>query len=151
MFTIGLKIIFCLLLAAILGFIIGYLFCKSRCNKENDTYDNMEVIKPKAQSEEPAAAPAKLADDFKPKSVKKEEITPDDLTKIKGVGEKIQTALNELGVFTFSQIASWNEDNVAWVDEYLVFKGRIKREDWINQAKILANGGETEFSKRHDS
>ncbi|MDX5369017.1 MAG: NADH-quinone oxidoreductase subunit E, partial [Alphaproteobacteria bacterium] len=33
-------------------------------------------------------------------------------------------------------------------DARLKFKGRIERDDWIGQAKVLAEGGETEFSKR---
>ena len=38
---------------------------------------------------------------------------------------------------------------VDWVDENLVgFKGRVSRDNWVEQAKILAAGGETEFSKR---
>jgi NADH-quinone oxidoreductase subunit E len=74
----------------------------------------------------------------------------DDLKKISGVGPKIEGILNELGIFHFDQIAAWSADEVAWVDVRLKFKGRIEREDWIGQAKILASGGETEFSKRAD-
>ena len=37
---------------------------------------------------------------------------------------------------------------LAWVDRHLRFKGRIDREKWIEQAKVLAAGGETEFSRR---
>jgi len=72
----------------------------------------------------------------------------DDLKKISGVGPKIEDLLNSLGVYHYDQVAAWTADEVAWVDEYLKFKGRIGREDWIAQAKILADGGETEFSKR---
>jgi NADH-quinone oxidoreductase subunit E len=75
---------------------------------------------------------------------------PDDLKKIKGVGPKIEGILNELGVYHFDQIAGWDEANKAWVDTRLKFKGRIDREDWIAQAKLLAGGGETEFSARVD-
>ena len=75
---------------------------------------------------------------------------PDDLKKIKGVGPKIEGILNELGVYHFDQIAGWDEANKAWVDTRLKFKGRIDREDWIAQAKLLADGGETEFSARVD-
>ena len=39
---------------------------------------------------------------------------------------------------------------IAWVDDNLKFKGRIERDGWIDQAKILAEGGETEFSKRSE-
>jgi NADH-quinone oxidoreductase subunit E len=72
----------------------------------------------------------------------------DDLKLISGVGPKLEQMLNELGVFHFDQIAAWPGETVAWVDDYLSFKGRIGREDWIGQAKILAAGGETEFSRR---
>ena len=75
---------------------------------------------------------------------------PDDLKKIKGVGPKIEGILNDLGVYHFDQIAGWDEANKAWVDTRLKFKGRIDREDWIAQAKLLADGGETEFSARVD-
>lgn len=74
----------------------------------------------------------------------------DDLKRIKGVGPKIEGILNELGVYHFDQVASWTDENKAWVDTRLKFKGRIDREDWIAQAKVLAAGDETEFSKRVD-
>jgi len=51
-------------------------------------------------------------------------------------------------VWHFWQIARWTEAEIAWVDTRLKFKGRIERDEWIAQAKILAEGGETEFSKR---
>ncbi|MEM8813420.1 MAG: NADH-quinone oxidoreductase subunit NuoE [Pseudomonadota bacterium] len=63
---------------------------------------------------------------------------PDDLKRIKGIGPKIEGILHELGVFHFHQVAAWTGDNKHWVDGYLRFKGRIDREDWINQAAKLA-------------
>ncbi len=73
----------------------------------------------------------------------------DDLKKIKGVGPKLEGVLHDMGVFHFDQIASWSDREIAWVDERLKFKGRIERDGWIDQAKTLAAGGETEFSKRN--
>ncbi|SFT63694.1 NADH-quinone oxidoreductase subunit E [Sedimentitalea nanhaiensis] len=74
---------------------------------------------------------------------------PDDLKMIKGVGPKLESALNSIGVFHFDQIASWSPAEVAWADQNLVgFKGRVSRDDWVDQAKALAAGEETEFSKR---
>ncbi|UFI01957.1 NADH-quinone oxidoreductase subunit E [Roseibium aggregatum] len=73
---------------------------------------------------------------------------PDDLKKLKGVGPKLEATLNELGFFYFDQVASWGPQEVAWVDSRLKFKGRIERDGWIEQAKVLASGGETDFSKR---
>lgn len=75
----------------------------------------------------------------------------DDLKKIKGVGPKLEQMLNGMGVWHYSQVASWGEAEVAWVDDNLEgFKGRVSRDDWVEQAKTLAGGGETEFSKKVD-
>lgn len=74
--------------------------------------------------------------------------TADDLKRIKGVGPKIEGILNDLGIFHFHQVSSWTTENKEWVDGYLSFKGRIDREEWIPQAKVLAAGGDTEFAKR---
>ena len=74
----------------------------------------------------------------------------DDLKRVKGVGPKIEGTLNGLGIYHFDQIAGWSRKTVKWVDNYLSFKGRIDREDWIKQAKLLAKGVQTEFSKRVD-
>ncbi len=76
---------------------------------------------------------------------------PDNLKEIKGVGPKLEELLHEMGVFHFDQIAVWGPDEVAWMDDNLKgFKGRVSRDDWVAQAKILADGGETEFSKKVD-
>ncbi|WP_299848585.1 NADH-quinone oxidoreductase subunit E [uncultured Roseovarius sp.] len=73
----------------------------------------------------------------------------DDLKQIKGVGPKLEKLLNSHGIYHFDQIASWSEAEVAWADQSLVgFKGRVSRDNWVDQAKVLAEGGETEFSKR---
>ncbi len=73
----------------------------------------------------------------------------DDLKQIKGVGPKMEQLCNSLGFWHFDQIANWTPDEVAWVDANLEgFKGRVTRDNWVEQAKVLAAGGETEFSKR---
>jgi NADH-quinone oxidoreductase subunit E len=54
-----------------------------------------------------------------------------------------------MGFYHFDQIAAWTEAEVSWVSENLAgFKGRATRDNWVAQAKILAAGGETEFSAR---
>lgn len=76
----------------------------------------------------------------------------DDLKRIKGVGPRMEQMCNMLGFWHYDQIANWSEEEVAWVDENLQgFKGRVTRDDWVPQAKILAEGGETEFSKEQDA
>jgi len=64
---------------------------------------------------------------------------PDKLTKIKGIGPKLQELLFSMGFFHFDQIASWDKAQVAWVDENLDgFKGRASRDDWVAQAFSLS-------------
>lgn len=76
---------------------------------------------------------------------------PDNLKEIKGIGPKLEQLCHSMGVFHFDQIASWGPDEVAWMDANLQgFRGRVTRDDWVGQAKILASGGETEFSQRVD-
>ena len=75
----------------------------------------------------------------------------DDLKRIRGVGPKLEALLNRLGFWHFDQIAAWTGEEITWVDRNLEgFKGRVTRDDWVSQARILADGGETEFSKRAD-
>ena len=90
-----------------------------------------------------------MAADGKPETLKKARAGgPDDLKLISGVGPKLEGTLHELGFYHFDQVAAWRKKEVEWVDTRLKFKGRIERDGWIAQAKILAKGGETEFSKR---
>jgi large subunit ribosomal protein L21 len=62
----------------------------------------------------------------------------DDLKRLSGVGPKLETLLHENGVYHFEQIAAWSDEEVAWMDAQLSFKGRIARENWIEQAKGFA-------------
>ncbi len=63
----------------------------------------------------------------------------DDLKKIKGVGPKLERLLHKNGVYTFTQIATLSEQGITDLDSQLEeFKGRIMRENWIDQAKTLA-------------
>jgi predicted flap endonuclease-1-like 5' DNA nuclease len=72
----------------------------------------------------------------------------DDLQLIKGIGPQNERRLNALGVWHFAQIAAWTHDNALWIGSYLAFAGRIEREQWIAQARTLAEGGETAFAAR---
>jgi NADH-quinone oxidoreductase subunit E len=73
----------------------------------------------------------------------------DDLKMIKGVGPALEKLLNEEGVWHYDQVASWKAKDIAFVDAKMArFSGRIARDEWVKQAKILAKGGATEFSAR---
>ncbi|MGB2373227.1 MAG: hypothetical protein ACPIA6_05985, partial [Poseidonia sp.] len=62
----------------------------------------------------------------------------DDLQVIKGIGPFIEEKLNALGIYTYLQISKMTaklEDQVNEAIEF--FPGRVKRDQWVNQAKIL--------------
>jgi predicted flap endonuclease-1-like 5' DNA nuclease len=66
---------------------------------------------------------------------------PDDLRQLKGVGPKLVTVLNGLGVTRFDQIARWSAGDIATIDAQLgTFTGRIARDNWVEQAGFLAKG-----------
>ncbi len=61
-----------------------------------------------------------------------------DLTSISGIGGWIEAKLNALDIFTFRQIANFNEEDIDLVTEAIeFFPGRIERDEWIAQAKEL--------------
>jgi NADH-quinone oxidoreductase subunit E len=92
----------------------------------------------------PAVAPVRPAALAAPR-----EGRGDDLKMIKGVGPKLEKLLQSLGFWHFDQIAGWTEAEIAWVDENLEgFRGRVRRDDWVAQARVLAAGGKTAFSER---
>lgn len=75
---------------------------------------------------------------------------PDNLRLIKGVGPKLNTLLNNLGITRFDQIAEWKEAEIIEVDQYLEnFAGRITRDAWIDQAKYLAKDDIAGFEKKY--
>ena len=62
----------------------------------------------------------------------------DDLQAIKGVGPFIEEKLNALGIYTLSQISKMTSDLEEQVNEAIeFFPGRVKRDEWANQAKVL--------------
>lgn len=65
----------------------------------------------------------------------------DDLTQIKGLGPKLVGQLRTLGVTRFAQIAAWDEADIDRIDAQLGrFQGRIRRDDWRAQARLLGAG-----------
>jgi large subunit ribosomal protein L21 len=99
---------------------------------------------PKAEKKAEASAEAPAAEGVKPANLLTEARggQPDDLKRISGVGPKLEGLLHENGVFHFDQIAAWKADEIAYMDDKLSFKGRIERDNWIEQA--------TEFAKEQE-
>jgi len=101
---------------------------------------------PEPQVDVPAGLPGKRPRGYAAPIGGKE----DDLKRIRGIGRQNEGRLHALGIWHFSQVAAWVRDEIDWVGGYLAFPGRIDREDWVGQAKVLASGAETEFSRRVD-
>lgn len=75
---------------------------------------------------------------------------PDDLKRIRGIGVLFEKRLNGMGYWTYEQIANWTAADVARVSKALEVKGQIERENWIEQARMLASGQVTQFARRRD-
>lgn len=62
----------------------------------------------------------------------------DNLRDIKGIGPKTESALNDLGIYHYDQIAAWTDAHIDWLEGRIAVKGRIRREQWVEQAVLLA-------------
>lgn len=94
---------------------------------------------PKEEAKQEAPAEEKKAEPKK-EEAPAAEAGADKLTDLNGIGPVIEGKLNALGITTFQQIADLTAEDVAKVDEQLNFKGRIEREQWIEQAKEKVAG-----------
>ena len=102
---------------------------------------------PKAKAEKAKAQPAPKAKAAKPAPVSS---IPQNLELIKGLGPKVNTLLKGLGVTSFAQVASWTAADVSEIDAQLgAFAGRITRDNWIDQAQLLAAGDVVGFEQKY--
>jgi predicted flap endonuclease-1-like 5' DNA nuclease len=62
----------------------------------------------------------------------------DDLTQLVGIGPTLAGKLGDLGVTTFADIAAWTDEDIARFDKELKLMGRVGRDNWIDQARQLA-------------
>lgn len=104
-----------------------------------------EVIAVAAQEEVDAAKvpPQTIAAEPEPEPEPEAAPAPegDDLRKIKGLGPKMLTLLHALGITRFEQIAAWSDADLDELDGKLgAFAGRPRRDNWVEQARLLASG-----------
>ncbi len=154
-----------ILIAFILGALLGALLRKLFANPEQapaqiaqppspEPVTQSEPVKKSLSDKVPAKktatrkSPAKKSTKRTPPVKKPAVAAKDDLKKISGIGPQNEKKLNAIGITTFEQMAKWTAKTQREIGERLSFAGRIEREEWVKQAKILAKGGETEFSKR---
>lgn len=102
------------------------------------------------------AQQVKAAEEIKAAETKVESAPPapgahggDDLTRIKGIGGKLHDLLASLGVTSFAQIAAWSDADIDRIDAELGrFQGRIRRDNWVEQARLLAEGDTAGYEAR---
>jgi predicted flap endonuclease-1-like 5' DNA nuclease len=99
-----------------------------------------EVAQRQAQAARPAASPRPAVAAATPQ--------PQDLKSIRGLDPAAEAKLKALGISRYEQIAAWLRADVERVEQALGQRGRVARENWIEQAQILAKGGQTLFSVR---
>ena len=126
---------------------------KTSAHKANAANEKPAATSKAKPTSKPATTPTEATSGRsgkKPRTMKApRKAGADDLKMIKGVGPKMEKLLNSLGFFHFDQVAKWTADEVLWVDQNLEgFKGRVSRDNWVQQAGVLTNGGVTEFASR---
>ena len=145
-------------IALVVGLVIAwYVFSASRKTRVTGTLHDVldEGAAPAARNKALIdTAPAAGVDLPTPQAAPRAAVVPaagaDDLTRIKGLGPKLASTLSEMGVTSFSQIAAWDDAEIERVDAQLGrFQGRIRRDDWVGQAKLLAQGDDSAFAQKY--
>ncbi|GAB3795320.1 hypothetical protein GCM10028819_11180 [Spirosoma humi] len=142
-----------LIVAGVLGFIIGYISRQQTIRRlEGDLASTERAV------EDCYRQPAILAGDANDEETivlnriraRAGEInvariglgspaTADDLKVIVGIGPFLEKKLHALGIYTFRQIANFNEDDIDQINDLIeFFPGRIVRDNWVGQAAELA-------------
>ncbi|HOB13703.1 MAG TPA: hypothetical protein PKN09_05625 [Novosphingobium sp.] len=105
---------------------------------------------PPAPAEMPAPEPAPTpVPEPEPAPPAAEPAGADDLSRIKGLGPKLQALLPQLGITTFAQIAALTDADLTDLDTKLgPFAGRPAKDSWVEQAKLLAAGDVAGFEER---
>lgn len=144
-----------LIIAAFIGVIIGYLIGKNSGSTYNPSKnDNKKDVKDDNKSKTSVNPVFRKNSNVDNKPLILSSPRPsgkDKLIKIKGIDLKVEENLNKLGIFHFNQIASWSSKNCDWIEEFLLLPGCVKKNQWIEQAKILESGKETVYSQKIDN
>lgn len=105
------------------------------------TADPKTAAMPEAAVAEAGSKPAALA--------AARDGAADNLQELEGIGPALAKLCHELGIFHFDQIAAWGPAEIAWMDGNLKgFRGRVSRDKWVAQAKIIVEAGLEEFRRR---
>jgi len=138
-----LEIIVYLLLAGIIGFVVGWVV---RGGGKNEIANTSEASQKKESSTVETALKTitneKKREQTPPTNIvllkEAREEGADKLSLIKGIGSVLEKKLNQLGIYHFDQIISWNAEEQAWIGVQILFPKKVEREDWVKQAKKLS-------------
>ncbi len=149
MLEIASLIVINLVIAGIIGFVLGYIVGRNSFPKiksiENDRVDDSREDRVKSTLNPIFKKNSIL--DYKPLILTTPRPTgKDPLIKIKGINSKIEVDLNNLGIYHFEQISCWSNKNSEWIEEFLLLPGIARNNQWVEQAKILASGKDTPYS-----
>lgn len=149
MLEIASLIVINLVIAGIIGFVLGYIVGRNSFPKiksiESDRVDDSREDRVKSTLNPIFKKNSIL--DYKPLILTTPRPTgKDPLIKIKGINNKIEVDLNNLGIYHFEQISCWSNKNSEWIEEFLLLPGIARNNQWVEQAKILASGKDTPYS-----
>ena len=150
MLEIASLIVVNLVIAGIIGFLIGFILGRNSFPKIKSIGNDSKLDDLRSEKVKHSLNPIFKKNstlDFKPLILS----TPkpagkDNLTKIKGINTKIEADLNNLGIYHFEQISKWSSKNAEWIEEFLLLPGIARSYQWVEQAKILHSGKETAYS-----
>lgn len=149
MVEIASLIVVNLFVAGIIGFFIGFLIGRNNPAKiksiKGDRFDEFREEKLRHSINPIFKRNAPL--DFKPLVLSTPKSSgKDNLTKIKGINQKVENDLNNIGIYHFEQISKWSNKNCEWIEEFLLLPGIARSNQWVDQAKILYSGKDTPYS-----
>lgn len=138
------EIIVYLLIAGLIGFIVGWKVkggtedknSPKSTNKDtiattsNSSTDTNKTTTQTTKTEINISSPTLLT--------QAREEGKDNLSLIKGVGPKLEDRLNKLGIYHLDQVASWTAEEQAWIGIEILFPKKVEREEWVKQAKELS-------------
>ncbi|MGB7180326.1 MAG: hypothetical protein WBD51_00225, partial [Burkholderiaceae bacterium] len=105
---------------------------------ENDVMPGHSVATDSAESGPVNGGDSVLPEDGQVSAPRQFHSSPgqvDNLKEIKGIGPVLERRLNQLGVFQFRQIAAWTQEDIEFFDDHLAdFRGRIRRDNWVQSA-----------------
>ncbi len=143
------KILIWLLLAAVLGFTIGWYLSKFFMNKKTtnipmndsknmDYHSTLQDENEKLKSELDRCL--ETAKNLQKRLNSSAAMEKDNLQHIRGIGKILELRLNQLGIYSFRQISNWDNTDIQKISKDIgPFRDRIVRDKWIVQAKELNN------------